>query len=67
MKLQDMRAIVREALEMDRDPTINEIALEIASLQRKAARGALDERSEKLAIQLGVLDSRQHRHECPRA
>lgn len=62
-----MRILVREHLGMERDPTINEIALEIASLERKAARGALDERSEKLAIQLGVLDSRQLRHECPRA
>lgn len=62
-----MRILVREHLGMERDPTINEIALEIASLERKAARGALDERSEKLAIQLGVLDSRQLRHERQRA
>ncbi len=51
-----MRTLVREHLGMDRDPTIGEIAEQIASLKRKAERGALDDRSEMLAIQLGVLD-----------
>lgn len=52
-----MRALVREHLGMDRDPTISEIAEQIASLERKAARGSLDDHSEMLAIQLGVLDA----------
>lgn len=56
MNLRETQAIVREHLEMDRDPTAAEIEELQASLQRKALGGTLDERGEMLMIRLAVLD-----------
>lgn len=56
MTFQETQAIVRELLDMDRDPSVGEIEELQASLQRKAQRGTLDDRSEMLMLRLAVME-----------
>lgn len=43
------------ALRLSRDVTDRELEEEMANLRRKAAKGSLDDRQERLAVALGVL------------
>lgn len=51
----EAKARVKRHYGLSRDVTDRELEEEMANLRRKAAKGSLDDRQERLAVALGVL------------